>query len=124
MKEFIVNLDHTTRQQIIVLADTEEDAAMLVHGMYCTTNALAHLPILNTTGKIICGDVKLALPTVRTDPNLLCDDCRRAYADGIDKVEDDDEIDLLALLTDVRDEVESALDHLDSAIFDLLPADE
>lgn len=124
MKEFIVNLDHTTRQQIAVLADTEEDAAMLVHGMYCTTNALTHLPIMNTTGEIICGDVKLALPAVRIDPNLLCDDCRRAYADDIDGDEDDDEIDLLALLTDVRDEVEAALEHLDSAIFDLLPEDE
>lgn len=121
MKEFIVNLDHTTRQQITVLADTEEDATMLVHGMYCTTNALAHLPILNTTGKIICGDVKLALPTIRIDHDLLCDDCRRAYAEEDDE---DDEIDLLAMLTDVRDEVEAALEHLEDAIFDLLPEDE
>lgn len=124
MKEFIVNLDHTTRQQITVLADTEEDAAMLVHGMYCTTNALSHLPITCTTGRVICGDVKMVMPTVRTDPNLLCDDCHRAYADNIDEPGDDGEIDLLALLTGVRDEVEAALEHLDRALFDLSCEDE
>lgn len=124
MKEFIVNLDHTTRQQITVLADTEEDAAMLVHGMYCTTNALSHLPITCTTGRVICGDVNMSMPAVRIDTSLLCDDCRRAYSDDIDEVEDDDEIDLLTMLSDVRDEVEAALDHLDRALFDLLPEDE
>ena len=104
MKEFIVNLDHTTRQQITVLADTEEDAAMLVHGMYCTTNALAHLPILNTTGKIICGDVKLMLPVVHSIPVVICDS------------EDEDEIDCEHDFSDAADEVEAALEHLEYAL--------
>ena len=124
MKEFIVNLDHTTRQQVTVLADTEEDAAVLVHGMLCGTNALEHLPIVSATDKIICGDAKVAMPTVHFDPNLLCDECRCAYAGDMDEEEADDEIDLLALLSGVRDEVEAALEHLDSAVFDLYPDDE
>lgn len=122
MKEFIVNLDHTTRQQVTVLADTEEDAAMLVHGMFCSTDALTHLPIVSTADKIICGDVKVAMPTASFDPQLLCDECRRAYASDMD--EDDDEIDLLQMLVNLRDEVEAALEHLDSALFDLAPDDE
>lgn len=124
MKEFIVNLDHTTRQQVTVLADNEEEAAVLVHGMFCTTSALSHLPIVSATDKITCGDVKVAIPTVHFDPQLLCDDCRSAYADDMDEDDPDDEIDLLALLSGVRDEVEAALEHLDNAVFDLYPDDE
>lgn len=124
MKEFIVNLDRTTRQQVTVLADTEEDAAMLVHGMLCGTDALSHLPIVSTADKIICGDVKVAIPAVHFDPQLLCDECRRAYAYDADEDDADDEIDLLALLSGVRDEVEAALEHLDNAVFDLYPDDE
>ena len=103
MKEFIVNLDHTTRQQITVLADTEEDAAMLVHGMYCTTNALSYLPIVNTTGKIICGDVKVVMPTI--------------YAAPID-IRDDEggEIDCEHDFSDASDEVEAAMEHLEYAL--------
>lgn len=124
MKEFIVNMDHTTRQQVTVLADTEEDAAVLVHGMFCSTDALSHLPIVSTSDKIICGDVKVAMPAVHFDPNMLCDECRRAYADDMDEDGADDEIDLLEMLVNVRDEVEAALEHLDSVLFDLAPDDE
>lgn len=112
MKEFIVNLDHTTRQQVTVLADTEEDAAMLVHGMYCTTNALSHLPILNTTGKIICGDVKMVMPTIHTTPVSVCDDG------------DEDEIDCEHDFSDAADEVEAALEHLEYALSKLYEENE
>jgi len=122
MKEFIVNLDRTTRQQVTVMANTEEDAAILVHGMFLNTDALDHLPTVCTTDKIICGDVKLAMPTVRIEPTALCDACLEALACEADA--DDDEVDLLALLTGVRDEVEAALEHLDSALFELAPDDE
>lgn len=104
MKEFIVNLDHTTRQQITVLADTEEDAAMLVHGMYCTTNALAHLPILNTTGKIICGDAKLVMPTIHSAPGIICDD------------KGGEEIGCEHDFSNASDEVEAAMEHLEYAL--------
>lgn len=97
MKEFIVNLEHTTRQQITVLADTEEDAAMLVHGMYCTTNALAHVPIVNTTGKIVCGDVKVVMPTIHAAP--------------VDSYNDEEEIDCEHDFSDASDEVEAAMEH-------------
>lgn len=120
MKEFTVNLDLITRQQITVLADTEEDAAMLVHGMFCTTDALTQLPIVSATNKIICGDVKLALPTTRYDSQQVCDECLNAH--HIE--EDDEEVDLLGMLINIRDEVEAALEHLDSALFDLAPEEE
>lgn len=121
MKEFIVNLDHTTRLQVPILANTEEEAAMMLRDIFLGTDLLDHWPIASKGSKVICGDVKLALPTIRINPDLLCDDCRRAYAEEDDE---DDEIDLLAMLTDVRDEVEAALEHLEDAIFDLLPEDE
>ena len=104
MKEFIVNLDHTTRQQVAVIADTEEDAVMLVHGMYCTTNVLSHLPVLNTTGKIICGDVKLVLPVIQPIPVVICDS------------EDAEEIDCGHDFSTASDEVEAAMEHLEYAL--------
>ena len=104
MKEFIVNLDHTTRQQVTVLADTEEDAAMLVHGMYCTTNALNHVPIVNTTGKIICGDVKVVMPTIHASPIDICDD------------DEGEAIDCEHDFSDASDEVEAAMEHLEYAL--------
>lgn len=103
MKEFIVNLDHTTRQQITVLADTEEDAAMLVHGMYCTTNALAHLPLTSTTGRIVCGDVKVVMPTIHAAPIDIHDD-------------EGGEIDCEHGFSDASDEVEAAMEHLEYAL--------
>lgn len=121
MKEFIVNLDHTTRLQVPILANTEEEAAMMLRDIYLGSNLLESWPVASKGSKVICGDVKLALPTIRIAPDLLCDDCRKAYAERDDE---DDEIDLLAMLTDVRDEVEAALEHLEDAIFDLLPEDE
>ena len=120
MKEFIVNLDRTTRQQVTVMANTEEDAAILVHGMFLNTDALEHLPTVCTTDKIICGDVKLAMPTVRMDPMDLCDECLHALAGEAD----DHEVDLLGMLVNVRDQVEAALEHLDSALFELASDDE
>ena len=111
MKEFIVNLDHTTRQQITVLADTEEDAAMLVHGMYCTTNALAHLPVTSTTGKIICGDVKLVMPTIHPAPGIICDIEDDFLGDG-----DGKEIDCEHDFSDAYDEVDAAMEHLQYAL--------
>lgn len=102
MKEFIVNLEHTTRQQITVLADTEEDAAMLVHGMYCTTNALSHMPIVNTTGKIVCGDVKVVMPTIHATSDVIYDD--------------EEEIDFEHDFSDAYDEVDAAIEHLQYAL--------
>ena len=104
MKEFLVNLEHTTRQRITVLADTDEEAALLVHGMYCTTNALSHVPIVTTTGKIICGDVKLVLPVVQSVPVVICDS------------DDADEIDCEHDFSDATDEVEAAMEHLEYAL--------
>ena len=121
MKEFIVYLDHTTRLQVPILANTEEEAAMMLRDIYLGSNLLENWPIASKGSKVICGDIKLALPAVRIDSDLLCDDCRSAYTEEDDEGE---EIDLLAMLTNVRDEVEAALEHLDGAIFDLLPEDE
>ena len=111
MKEFIVNLDHTTRQQITVLADTEEDAAMLVHGMYCTTNALTHLPITSTTGRVICGDVKMVIPTVNYFTRIISD-----HEDDFPGDEEGEEIDCEHDFSDAADEVEAALEHLEYAL--------
>ena len=118
MKEFIVNLDHTTRQQITVLAGTEEVAAMLVHGMYCTTNALSHLPITCTTGKIICGDVKMVIPTINYVPRIISD-----YEADFPGDEEGEEIDCEHDFSDAADEVEAALDHLEYALSKLYGED-
>lgn len=68
MKEFIVNLDHTTRQQIPILVHTEEEAAMLLRDIILGTDLLDHFPIVSKGSKIICGNVKLALPVIHMVP--------------------------------------------------------
>ena len=111
MNEFIVNLDHTTRQQVTVLAATAEDAALLVHGMFCNSNALDYLPTVSTNCVISCNDVALVSPTIYHAP--FEDD------DYVDDEEDEDwdetEVDYHQFCN-ARDEVEAALEHLQYAL--------
>lgn len=117
MKEFIVNLDYTTRQQVTVLADTAEDATLMVHTMLCHTNTLNHIPTVSTGCMISCENVTLALPTICVAPPISTAEPDAADNDG------EDEVDLVQLLCNVRDEVEAALEHLDIAVHDMTTPD-
>lgn len=108
MKEFTVNLDHITRQQVTVCARSKEEAVMLVQGMFQNTDALDHLPVVSTSARIVCGDVMLPLPTVLIMPTHFCEEDQ-----------EEDEINLIQLVCNARDEVEEALEYLDSALSDL-----
>lgn len=112
MKEFIVNLDHTTRRQISILASTEEDAAMMLRDIYLGTDLLDDYPIVSKSSRIICGDAKIVLPTIRSTSNVSCDD----KDDNFNDEEDCEEIDIAHDFSDARDEVEAAMEHLEYAL--------
>ena len=97
MKEFIVNLDYTTRQQVTVLADTAEDATLMVHTMLCHTNTLNHIPTVSTGCMISCKNVTLALPTICVAPPISTAEPDAADNDG------EDQVDLVQLLCNVRE---------------------
>ena len=84
MKELIVNLDHTTRRQISILACTEEDAAKILRDIYLGTDLLDDYPIVSRGCKIICGDAKIVLPTIRNTSNIICDDEDDDFCDAED----------------------------------------
>lgn len=112
MKELIVNLDHTTRRQISILACTEEDAAKILRDIYLGTDLLDDYPIVSRGCKIICGDAKIVLPTIRNTSNIICDDEDDDFCDA----EDGEEIDIAHDFSDARDEVEAAMEHLEHAL--------
>ena len=120
MKEFTVNLDHITRKKVTLLAENEIDAVMQVHRLLATTDLAEQMPVIRTTDEITCGDTWLGLPSTTVDPKTLFEE----YLTALCGEADEDEINLVAMLTGVRDEVEAALEHLDSALADLFPDEE
>ena len=112
MKEFIVNLDHTTRRQISILASTEEDAAMMLRDIYLGTDLLDDYPIVSKSSRIICGDAKIVLPTIRNTSNVIYDD----EDDNFNDEGDCEEIGIAHDFSDARDEVEAAMEHLEYAL--------
>ena len=112
MKEFIVNLDHTTRRQISILASTEEDAAMMLRDIYLGTDLLDDYPIVSKSSRIICGDAKIVMPTIRSTSNVICDD----EDDNFNDEEDCEEIDIVHDFSDAYDEVDAAIEHLQYAL--------
>ena len=105
MKEFIVNLEHTTRRQISILASSEEDAAMILRDIYLGTDLLDDYPIVSKSSRIICGDAKIVIPTIRSTSNVICND-----------EVDCEEIDIAHDFSDASDEVEAAMEHLEYAL--------
>lgn len=112
MKEFIVNLEHTTRQQVSILANTKEEAAMMLKDIYLGTDLLDDLPIVSKGSKIICGDAKIVIPNIRSTSNVICDNEDDDFSD----IEDDEEIDITHDFSDAYDEVDAAIEHLQYAL--------
>lgn len=112
MKEFIVNLDHTTRRQISILARTEEDAAMILRDIYLGTDLLDDYPVVSKGCKIICGNAKIVIPSIRGTSNVICDDEDDDFSD----IEDGEEIDISHDFSDAYDEVDAAIEHLQYAL--------
>lgn len=110
MNNYTVTLEHITRQQIEILAETEEDAAILVHGIFAGTDVAEHLPIRSAGHRIICGNTKIAIPEMTID-----DPCDHQDEDGAD----DNEIDLVSNVRCAVNHAMMALNELADALDEL-----